>query len=231
VSFDPTGLRAISFDCYGSLIDAEAGVRAFVEPVLRRVTSDAARPRVSFEAWLVRWKRIHAAMLRPWRPYRELLQRSFDAAMQHFGLEAFVDDGPGLARSVASWPAFPDTTRALRRLAKRHRLAILANTDSDLLAGSVGQLLAPFSSLLTAEDARAYKPDPAPFQLLIARLGFAAGEILHVAASETEDLAPARALGLRTAKIAADAAASDAADLSVASVAALADLLASSPGP
>lgn len=216
MSIDPARLRAISFDCYGSLIDAEAGLRAFVEPILLRVMPDAARPRVGFSAWLSRWQRIHAAMLRPWRPYREVLQRSFDAAMQFFGLEAFVDDGPGLARSVGSWPAFPDATRALRRLGKRHRLAIVANTDGDLLAGSVGQLLAPFSSLITAEEARAYKPDPAPFRLLVERLGVAPGEILHVAASETEDLAPARALGLQTARIGPGA---------IASVAALADML------
>ena len=72
---------------------------------------------------------------------------------------------PGLARSIAEWKPFADTRRALRRLARRYRLAIVSNIDSDLLADTVGRLQAPFSCLVTAEDARAYKPDPKPLEL------------------------------------------------------------------
>src|SRR5262249_47906203 len=140
-------------------------------------------------------------MLRPYRPYREILARSFDATMQYFGLEAFVDDGPGLARSVAGWLPFADTTTALRRLARRYRLGIISNIDRDLLGETLAHLQAPFSSLTTAEEARAYKPDPAPFRLALERLQTPPDQILHAAFGWRYDLAPARALGMKTAFI------------------------------
>jgi 2-haloacid dehalogenase len=188
---DPSTIAAITFDCYGTLIDWEAGVRDYVTPIL------APHREVTPAAWVDRWERIQFQMLSPYRPYREILQRSYDATMQYFGLEAFVDAGAGLARSVAEWRPFPDSTRALRRLAKKFRLGIVSNIDRDLLADSVGQLQAPFSCLVTAEDARAYKPDPKPLALAIERLGVAPGAIVHAAFGWKYDLAPARALGMR----------------------------------
>jgi 2-haloalkanoic acid dehalogenase type II len=214
-------IRAISFECYGTLVDAEAGVRAFVARILARPhTSNVPRPTV--EVWLARWERIRFQMLRPWRPYRELLVRSYDATMQFFGLEAFVDEGPALARAIGEWEPFPDATAALRRLAKRLRLAIVSNVDHELLGASVGRLMAPFSSLVTAEDARAYKPDPRPFALALERLGLPASSVLHVAHSRRDDLEPARALGLHTACVRGDDAD---AELRLPSLTALADAL------
>ena len=230
---DPTTLKAITFDCYGTLIDWEAGIAAYVAPLLARAAPSRreqgeARPSVTPAAWVERWERIQFQMLRPYRPYREILQRSFDATMQYFGLEAFVDDGPGLARAVGDWMPFADTTRALRRLAKRYRLAIISNIDRDLLAATMGHLQAPFSSLVTAEDARAYKPDPAPFKLALERLGLPPGEILHAGFGWRYDLAPAQALGMRTAFVnRSGGSAPEGAppDLSVPSVESLADTL------
>ena len=233
MTIDPATLRAVSFDCYDTLIDWEGGIRDYVAPLLARVApsrreQSEARPEVTADEWVARWERIQFQMLKPWRPYREILQRSFDATMQYFGLEAFVDDGPGLARSLADWKPFADTTAALRRLARRYRLAIVSNIDNDLLAATVGRLQAPLSSLVTAEEARAYKPDPAPLKIAIARLGFAPGEILHAAFGWRYDLAPARALGLRTAFINRSGGAApegEPPDLEVASLTALADAL------
>jgi 2-haloacid dehalogenase len=169
-------------------------LRAYVEPILEKSTQKG----VSAAQWIERWERIQFQMLRPYRPYREILGRSYDATMQYFGIEAFVDAGAGLGRSVAEWPPFSDTRRALKRLARRYRLAIVSNIDRDLLADSVGQLQAPLSCLVTAEDARAYKPDPAPLALAIERLALPPGEILHAAFGWKYDLEPARALGMRT---------------------------------
>jgi 2-haloacid dehalogenase len=193
-SFDLSELRAITFDCYGTLIDWETGVRGYVAPILAR----SSHPEVTPEAWLERWERIQFQMLRPYRPYREILARSYDATMQFFGIESFIDAGPGLARSLSDWRPFADSTRALKRLARRYRLCIVSNIDRDLLADSVGQLQAPFSCLVTAEDARAYKPDPRPLELAVERLQLAPQQILHAGFGWKYDLAPARALGMRT---------------------------------
>lgn len=218
----PSGIAAVTFDCYGTLIDWEAGVRDYVTPILAMSSQRDVTP----TQWVERWERIQFQMLRPYRPYREILQRSYDATMQYFGIEAFVDAGAGLARSVAEWSPFADSRRALRRLARRYRLAIVSNIDGDLLADSVGRLQAPFSCLVTAEDARAYKPDPKPFELAIARLAVEPSAIVHAAFGWKYDLAPARALGMRTCFVNRGGVTVDEPrDLEVASLDALADAL------
>jgi 2-haloacid dehalogenase len=221
-TIDPSTIQALTFDCYGTLIDWEAGVRDYVAPILAL----SSQREVTAEQWVERWEHIQFQMLRPYRPYREILQRSYDATMQYFGMEAFVDAGAGLARSVAEWKPFVDTRRALRRLARRYRLAIVSNVDNDLLADSVGQLQAPFSCLVTAEDVRAYKPDPKSLELAITRLAVAPGAIVHAAFGWKYDLAPARALGMRACFVNRGGVTVDEPrDLEVASLDALADAL------
>jgi 2-haloalkanoic acid dehalogenase type II len=185
----PGDIKAITFDCYGTLIDWEEGIRDYVRPLL-------SRSKVTPEQWVERWEKIQFQMLTPYRPYREILARSYDATMEHFGIEAFVDAGPGLARALASWLPFPDTTRALRRLGKKYRLAIVSNIDRDLLADTVGHLQAPFSCLVTAEEARAYKPDPRVLVLALERLGLPAPSVMHAGFGWKYDLGPARQLGM-----------------------------------
>jgi 2-haloacid dehalogenase len=192
---DPEGVRALTFDCYGTLIDWEAGIRGYVEPILRRSRWQG----VSTEAWLAAWEPIQFGMLHPYRPYREILIASYEATMRALGLETFADAGPGLVRSMAEWQPFPDVVPALRRLARRYRLAIVSNVDRDLLADTVAHLRAPFSALVTAEDAQAYKPDRKPLELALERLALPGAHVLHAAFGWRYDLAPARAVGMKTA--------------------------------
>lgn len=222
-------IRAITFDCFGSLVDLRAGVLEFVTPLLARPTAsryqqEEARPSVTPAAWLARWLQIHDKMLRPWRPWGDVLARSFDATMQQLGFEAFVDEGPSLTRSIAAWPLVADAKVALRRLSRGRQLGLVVNADTTLLGDVVGRLQAPFSTLLGADEVRAYKPDPALFVECLRRLGLSPTEILHVAVDEHTDLAPARSLGIRTARIGDGAAGAD--EVCVASLTALADWLA-----
>jgi 2-haloalkanoic acid dehalogenase type II len=233
MSFDPKRVAAITFDCYGTLIDWEAGIRAYVGPLLdrkmpSRKDQPEPRPAVSLEDWLVRWERFQFALLTPYRPYREVLEASFVQTMRHFQLEAFVDEAAGLVRSLPEWRPFPDTVPALRRLARGRRLGIVSNFDRDLLAGTLAQLSAPLSLLVTAEDAQAYKPDPAPLRLALERLGLAAEKVLHAGFGWRYDLQPAQALGMQTAFVNRSGTEKpDGAppDLEVPSLAALADAL------
>ena len=223
-------VRAITFDCFGTLVDLRAGVLDFVRPLLARPTAsrhqqEDLRPSVSAEVWLTRWLQIHDKMLRPWRPWRELLARSFDATMQSFGFEAFVDEGPSLARSIASWPLIADAKPALRRLARGRQLGLVVNADIDLLADVVGRLQAPFSSLISADQVQAYKPDLALFVEALRRLGLPAAEVLHDAVDERFDLGPARALGMRTVRVGLGEPGADSHQLCVGSLTALVDLL------
>ena len=223
---DLGGVRAVTFDCYGTLIDWEGGIAAYVAPLLERASRTGIV--VTPAEWTARWEAIQFDLLTPWRPYAEILVESFQLTMRSLTLECFADGAPGLVRSLGEWPPFPDTRAALRRIAKRRRLAIASNIDRALLAETLGQLLLPFAVLATAEEARAYKPDPAPIALAIQRLGLRPDEVLHAAFGWKYDLAPARALGMRTCWVnragiprpeGADA------DFEVPSLAALADLL------
>ena len=196
-------MKAITFDGWGALVDWRAGAAEFVGALLARPhTSDVARPPV--DEWLARWQRIRGKLLTPYRPWRELLVRSFDATMQHFGLEAFVDDGPGLARHLAAMEPRPEAKTALRKLAKKYRLAIVSNPDRETLAEVMGRIQAPISSVVTAEDVKAYKPDGKIFRLALERLGLPAGEVMHVAADLVEDIEPARAAGMRALLLGVD---------------------------
>ncbi len=222
---DKTDIKAITFDCYGTLIDWEAGIRAYVGPHLARAAGGA----VTLDEWMARWEQIQFEMLVPYRPYREILVESFERTMRAFELEVFADGGPGLARSVAEWLPFPDTVGALRRLARGRRLAIISNIDDQLLAQTVGHLHAPFAALITAEQAHAYKPDAAPFRLAIARLGLPPPSILHAGFGWKYDIASARAAGMRTCFVnrgGGPRPAGEPPDLEVPSLAALADALA-----
>jgi 2-haloacid dehalogenase len=220
---DPGSIAAVTFDCYGTLIDWEAGIKAYVAPHLQR----AASGRITLDEWLARWEQIQFELLTPYRPYREILVESFERTMRAFELEVFADGGPLLARSLAEWKPFPDTVKALRRIARARRLAIISNVDRALIAQTLGVLLAPLSVVVTAEDAQAYKPDPAPFRLALDRLRLPPEAVLHASFSEKYDHAPARALGMRTCFVRRGPTPRGApCDLEVASLEALAEALA-----
>jgi 2-haloalkanoic acid dehalogenase type II len=188
-------IRAVTFDCYGTLVDWEAGIAAYVRPRLERAAR--AGRLVSESEWLARWEPIQFALLTPYRPYREVLATSFEQTMRAFELEVFADGGPGLARSIGEWPPFDDTVPSLRRIARRRSVGIVSNIDRDLVAETLGRLLVPLALVATAEDVGAYKPDPRPLELALTRLGLPPGEVLHAGFGWRYDLAPARALGMR----------------------------------
>ena len=225
---DLAAIAAVTFDCYGTLVDWEAGIETYVAPHVAR----ASQGRLAPSEWVRHWEPIQFALLSPWRPYHEVLAESFDRTMRSLELEVFADGGPGLARSVAEWPLFPDTVASLRRIARGRRLGIISNVDDSMLAQTLGHLSAPLSIVVTAEEARAYKPSLAPFHLALERLGLAPSSVLHAAFGWKYDLAPARAVGMRTCFINRSGAPrpegpeGELPDLELPSLAALADALA-----
>jgi phosphoglycolate phosphatase-like HAD superfamily hydrolase len=194
------------------LVDEEGAVREYVTSVLGRpVPSDAPRP--TPEAWLAEFRgRLDG---NPARPYAERLAEAYDAAMRRFALEIFADDAPGLIRAVALAPVAPEATRTLRRLAKRFRLALVTVLDAELLAEPLGRLQAPFSSVVSGDDAR----DGDPLRLALARLGLPPPSVLYAGHRQAE---AAQRMGVRTALIGNS---SGTADLVVPTLAALAQAL------
>jgi 2-haloalkanoic acid dehalogenase type II len=192
---------ALSFDCYGTLIDWEAGLLGVLRP-----WADARGLAVSDEELLTVYgaHEAEAETSHPGDRYPLILARSFRGLGAELGAEVSHEDAERLGSSVPDWPAFSDSPGALERLARRYRLIILSNVDRASFAGSNRRLGGTFTSILTAEDIGSYKPSPRNFEALLAeieRLGIAPDRLLHVAQSLFHDHVPAKAFGLRTAWI------------------------------
>jgi 2-haloacid dehalogenase len=190
--------EAISFDCYGTLIDWEAGITAALMPWAR-----ARGLALDSEALLAGYGRheARAEAEHPGELYPDILRRSFAALGRELGAEVRAEDAGRLAGSVPDWPAFGDSPAALAALARQFKLIILSNVDRASFAGSNRRLGVRFDSVLTAEDIGSYKPSERNFAALLAeagRLGVAEGKLLHAAQSLFHDHVPAKRAGLAT---------------------------------
>ena len=190
--------EALSFDCYGTLIDWETGLVA----VLREWATRRGL-QMDDQALITAYGSHEAAAerSRPGDAYPHILARSMRALGAELGAEVTDADADALARSVPDWPAFPDSPDALTALSERYKLLILSNVDRVSFAASNERLGVEFTSILTAEDIGSYKPSPRNFDALGAearRLGIGTGKLLHVAQSLFHDHVPAKKAGLPT---------------------------------
>ena len=193
-----TGFDALSFDCYGTLIDWEAGLLAVLGPWAR-----ARGLELAGEELLTAYAQVEAAVETeyPAEAYPEVLARGMRLLGENLGAEVTGDDAARLARSVPDWPAFPDSHDALAALGRRFKLIVLSNVDRASFAGSNARLGVEFTSVITAQDVGSYKPSPRNFDALAseaARLGIRPGGLLHVAQSLFHDHVPAKRAGLST---------------------------------
>jgi 2-haloacid dehalogenase len=189
--------QALTFDCYGTLIDWETGIWEALRPVLRRHHVSVAR-----ESALEMFGALEAeAERRPYRDYKTVLREVLQGVGRRAGFEPSDAECDAFSRSVGDWPAFPDSPAALARLERHFRLGVLTNCDDDLFAASNRRLGVEFDWIVTAQQARGYKPRMANFELLFERLALPRGRILHVAQSLFHDHVPAKALGLSTIRI------------------------------
>ena len=186
--------EVLTFDCYGTLIDWETGIFSALKPILTNHGKSIANGKLlelygDFEA---------QAEAGEYRSYRDVLH----SVVSHFGKElAFtptLDELHSLANSVSQWQPWPDTVGALKKLKKRYRLAIISNIDDDLFHTTQRRLQIGFEPVVTAEQARCYKPCLEIFKLALGRVGVASNRILHVGQSVYHDVLPAQSLGLAT---------------------------------
>ncbi len=188
---------ALTFDCYGTLIDWEAGIVAG----LRRVLAPhgvAATDDGLLEAYARAEADLEAG---PYRSYREVLGESLRRVAREHDVEPAPDEVTAFGGSPGEWPGFPDSAAALAQLKKRFRLGVITNCDDDLFALSNRRLGVEFDWVVTAQQVGAYKPDPRNFEVAIELIDVPLERILHVAQSLFHDHVPARRLGLATAWI------------------------------
>lgn len=192
-ALDLERFEALTFDCYGTLIDWERGIVEAVSELVDDVAGPLDRERVLEQYGRFEPEAEHG----PFRSYREVLRDVARAFGVEYGVAVDESAADAFASSVSRWPPFPDSVSALAALATRYRLAIVSNVDDDLFAGSAKLLGAPFAEVVTAQQVRSYKPAPAHFEEVLRRLDLPRDRVLHVAQSLYHDIAPARALGFR----------------------------------
>jgi len=188
----------VTFDCYGTLIDWEAGIRRAFKQSLEGVGLSQSQEAELFELYQEEEKRIEGE--KPYRKYREVLALAASSAARKFGKTIPEKLSSILAEQLPTWDPFPDTNPALERLATEYTLGILSNVDDDLLAGTLKHFTVPFDLVVTAERVRSYKPETEHFEEARRIIGADRGW-LHVAASLYHDIEPASRLGINTAWI------------------------------
>jgi len=191
---DFSRFEIFTFDCYGTLINWEAGLL----PVLRQILL-AHSKHVEDATLLELYGNFEQrAEQPPYRSYRDVLGSVVRQFGTELGFTPSTDEVESLAHSLPSWKPWPDTVAALRQLKSRFRLAILSNIDDHLFEATRPQLHVPFDAVVTAQQARAYKPALSLFELALNRIQAPAHRVLHVGQSIYHDVVPAQALGLAT---------------------------------
>lgn len=186
---DCAKLRLITFDCYGTLIDWESGIRRALARVLGSAGVD----------WDDRFFNLYLQReahheRQPYRTYREILVATERDVLAGAGLPPTKE--PQLPESLSKWPRFDDTVGALQRLSRRYKLGILSNVDRDLFSQTNKLLEVQFDIVITAQDVNSYKPGLAHFTRLREAIGVGEGEHLHVAQSLYHDIMPCTQLGI-----------------------------------
>lgn len=196
--------KVLTFDCYGTLIDWEAGLSRALQAWAQGhglVVEDAALLE-AFSRSEPHQEQGVGDLRGVFRPYPEVLRAVLGDIARDFDCPAPIQgETDAFTGSVGDWPAFPDTVAALKKLQRWHRLVVVSNVDRTSFARTQKLLGIAFDAVVTAEDVGTYKPDPRMFQRafeVVGEWGFKKEEILHVAQSLYHDLVPAQALGLKT---------------------------------
>jgi 2-haloacid dehalogenase len=191
---DFSHFKILTFDCYGTLIDWETGILSALRPILAAYGKSLSDVQI-----LEFYSDLEAAAEQgEFQPYREVLQTVVRGFGQRLGFEPSDAEVRSLPESLANWTPFSDTVAALRQLKTRYRLAIISNIDDDLFAHSAPKLEVAFDFVVTAQQARAYKPSPKIFQLAEQGIGIPRSQWLHVGQSIYHDVIPAKSLGITT---------------------------------
>ena len=191
-----TDFKVLTFDCYGTLIDWEAGMVAALKPLTDRVGRTLSGDEI-LEAHA-----HHESTAQRWTPskrYSELLPVVYQRLAEEWGVEVSWEECRAYGLSVGQWPAFEDSREALTYLKQHYKLVVLSNTDKLSFQGSNERLGVCFDGVYTAEDIGSYKPDDRNFEYMLemlVRQGIEKNEILHTAESMFHDHVPANKHGL-----------------------------------
>ncbi|WP_232376644.1 HAD-IA family hydrolase [Amycolatopsis aidingensis] len=188
---DVRGIRILTFDVVGTLIDFETGILDCLRPVA------CGRTGAELLEAFGRAEDVQAR-LTPRLPFTQMLEPIYLRLATELDLPRDTGQATALRESIPRWPAFPDSAAALRTLGRRFRLVALTNTDNWALEHMARTLGEPFDDAVTAQDAGTNKPDPQVFAYCRGRQsvhGYTLPDYLHIAQSQYHDIGVATALG------------------------------------
>ena len=182
--------RWVTFDCFGTLVDWQAGFTATLAPYAGDRVQEIVRAYHACERLVERE--------RPYRSYKDVLVTALVRAAAQFGVRLSESDARRLPHSWATMRLFDDVEAMLAELRRKgFRLAVLTNCDDDLFEVTHRTFKTPFDLFVTAERVRGYKPAPWHFRAFERLTGARKSDWVHVACSWYHDIAPARALGIK----------------------------------
>ena len=193
-----TDFEALSFDCYGTLIDWESGIIDALKGLTARVKPPLTRDQI------LEQHADHESSQQRYTPakrYRDVLAIVYKRLAEQWGVPAAHEDCVQYGRSVANWPAFEDSAGALHYLKKYFKLVILSNVDNETFQASNRKLEVEFDAIYTAEDIGSYKPAARNFNYMLEKLdvlGIRKDKVLHTAESMFHDHKPANDCGLKS---------------------------------
>ena len=189
---EPPSPRWATFDCYGTLVDWNAGIGTELARLFG--DSDSAGLLARYHAVEPRIQTRH-----PQLSYREVMATALEEVAAEAGLELAAEERDSLGRSLSTWPVFPEAPHALAEAHRRGwKLVVLSNSDSDLIDASLQAIGAPFESAVVASEIGSYKPAHRHWQVFSKRTGADLARHVHVAQSHFHDIAPAVELGIPT---------------------------------
>jgi 2-haloacid dehalogenase len=187
--------QIVTFDAYGTLVDFQLG------PTTLKILADSGRldlDGLDVDEFLDDFRVMRfQAVLEAYRPYHEVLHSSLRNAMRLHGLEYRTSDGDALVAAVPTFGPFPEVPEALRRLKTKYEIAIISNSDDDLIVHNVANIGVEFDHVITAQQAGAYKPDRQAFEHAFEVMGVEPAQVVHTAQGWEYDHIPTRDLGLR----------------------------------
>jgi 2-haloalkanoic acid dehalogenase type II len=193
-----TDFKALTFDCYGTLIDWETGILQALQPWLQQHSGGFSEETIL--AVFAEHESAQQAQT-PAMLYPQLLAEVMKRMGRNWNLPVSDEQAAAFGHSVPDWPAFADSAAALAYLKQHYKLVILSNVDRTSFKASNAKLGVEFDAIYTAQDVGSYKPDPANFAYMlehIGALGIQKSDILHTAQSLFHDHVQAKKAGLAT---------------------------------
>jgi 2-haloalkanoic acid dehalogenase type II len=188
--------QALTFDCYGTLVDWESGLLAALQGLITCSPRRRAREEVLRDYAAHEQEQQHFS---PTLKYSELLAVVYKRLSENWGAPAPWEECTTFAASLRTWEPFPDTLAALKYLKSHYKLYVLSNVDNESFSYTARRLGVRFDGIMTAQDIGSYKPSLRNFEYMLGRLqsqGIEKNRILHVAQSLVHDHIPAKELGL-----------------------------------